>query len=1830
MKTNSNKTSSKKMARAIYAARHYLAWLAILSLPLGVPQQLDAQTTNLWIGSNTVWATSSAWSPANVPNAVDSMVTFNNTTNSINNPASSVSYTLGTMNLTATSGTIGLAGANLLLNFQTSAGTPVINCSGGAGLYWYFVTAGSQGFTKLGSGTLTSRFNNTPNTFSGPVIVGQGGLQLQLGGSLANATSLTLSNAAAGGLSLANSANGATTGFGNIYTILPATLPIIFQGGGAPVMQVNYVGQTMAILGNVQGNSGSALTYKGPGTTILAGTNFFVGNSANTGGTIDFSTTTTNTGTLTVSANATNGVIATLPSNSMVVSNLTLLGTNNSILEFSPGWSGTLPTVPMLIVTNLLTFVTNVPAPIVLSGGGWQAGSSIPLLQYGVLANTNGAGVFGSFALGALPQGFTAALVDGTASNQINLNLSSIVPLVWNPTIATANWTAAGNWSLNAVSGKTYTEINIMGAAVLFDDSLTPVGPNIMVTNNSVLSPNNVVVNNTTHNYTLLGSGGIANNAGLTKSGAGYLTNSLANTYFGNTVLNAGVMVLNNATALGYGGPISFNGGTLQFSANNKVDYSSRFKSGANQAYSLNTGGQTVTLAKGLASSGGTLTKLGTGTLILSGTSSYTGATTNAAGTLKIGVANALPAAAPFILGSSNSAATLDLGGFSQQVSSLEMDSSALAATITNSSTANSANLIFSGGTSTFSGTIVDGTANGAKSMALTVGAGALTLSGANTYTGNTTITNGGKLFLGNGIVSSNLIVGSGSLLDVSAIAFGTVAGGVISGVGNVNGSVEVVNNSMVQPGFYGAYTNHGTLSFSNNLTLDTGAVGAFNVATSAASVNNDKVVVNGQLSLNGNAVNISAISGTSNLDAGTDYILLTSPNSTISGSFNPVPNWVGIKPNNYAHYTVVTADNVVTLHFSTGVLLSGAGAVTPASGMHQSYMFTVQVTPGTGSTGIGVALDLSSLGGSSSQSLIGVTNLYSCSYAVPGSVSPGNYAIPFTVSDAEANTYSGTINISIANGTLIWSGLAGNNNWSSPNWLNGATPDASGDAGDALMFAGTSRLAPVMDNSYNVTAITFSNNAGAFNITSSGGSLTLADKGLIENDSANAQALNLPINLTSGTQIKTPAGNLTVSALNGSGGFTKTGTGILTVDGTAGVSTYGGTTSLGGGTLAIANADDVLPTGSAFACTGPGVLDLGGKSQNIYNLTTAGGFTNFIRNGSLIVGGGVNLGLLGNSTTNTLIDMSALETFTYSGPGHTITVSSINNPNTGTTPSIFTDLNLALTNTITASVLQLGVGTGSQGAPNVGVLHLGKSNTINVDTIGSAQYRANGNWDFLGLPGSSMVLRGSDGVSPVSAITILYANNGNSFNSAFDFSRGVVDIDATSLVITRKAVNGGTYNGSFILGAGNNLVNLNTVTIATADAIGGGGTGAGSCNGSMTQGGGNVSINTLMLGVNNQTGNFTNPVPSVTATYNLYGGTLYAQAIQGGLDTGFGIVTRTVNWTNGTIQNLPTTDLNITGVTIALANSIGSHVFSADAGQNITLDSASPITGANVNLTKAGLGTVILNGTNTYSGSTTVKAGTLEIALPTLQIYSSVSVSNGAALKLDFPATVTNQVAALVINGVNKAPGVYNSSTDPAYLTGTGSLLVVPLNTNAYLTSLALNPADNLTPGFATNLFVYYATNAAGVTPTLTVINGNLPSTNKLILNGLTVQTLASGVPSLALTNLGVGSTNVLKVWVTAQDGVTTNLYTINVTQIPAVLVNTNPFVITNVVSGNSLNLSWPTDRLGWRLQVQTNSLSAGLGSIWHDWPNSTNLTSVTIPFNPANPSVFLRMVYP
>jgi hypothetical protein len=187
----------------------------------------------------------------------------------------------------------------------------------------------------------------------------------------------------------------------------------------------------------------------------------------------------------------------------------------------------------------------------------------------------------------------------------------------------------------------------------------------------------------------------------------------------------------------------------------------------------------------------------------------------------------------------------------------------------------------------------------------------------------------------------------------------------------------------------------------------------------------------------------------------------------------------------------------------------------------------------------------------------------------------------------------------------------------------------------------------------------------------------------------------------------------------------------------------------------------------------------------------------------------------------------------------------------------------------------------------------------------------------------------------------------------------------------------------------------------------------------------------------------------------------------------------------------------------------------------------------------------------------------------------------------------------------------------------------VAPASTNAYLTSLTLNPALSFTPAFSSITFSYAATVAYGSTPTVTVAAANGNATNQLIYNGAT-NVLAAGVASAPLAlNPNPAVTNVIQVQVTAQDGVIRQTYTVNVVQLPS---QTKP-VLTSGVSNGTLTLGWPQDHLGYRLLTQTNNLNLGVSANPNDWatvPGSTTTNLITLPITITNLNSFYRLVYP
>ena len=268
-----------------------------------------------------------------------------------------------------------------------------------------------------------------------------------------------------------------------------------------------------------------------------------------------------------------------------------------------------------------------------------------------------------------------------------------------------------------------------------------------------------------------------------------------------------------------------------------------------------------------LASSGGiggtaNLTKDGAGMLTLGGTNSYVGTTAITAGVLQAGAANGFNQTSAHTV---SAGAILRLNNFDATIGSL-----AGAGTVENAGTANARTLTVGedNSSTTFSGTLQDG---GAFGLGLTkVGNGMLTLSGANTNTGNFTV-NGGRLSVVTGTTTMSagqfttasaantrgmLLIGSGASITTVDLDFGSNAtlsagagyqtdgtvvltaadGNTVFGLGNANTA-------------YGYYEISGGSVNMNRLTLSntgTSGTGVFRQTGGTVTVNTWTLVAHG------------------------------------------------------------------------------------------------------------------------------------------------------------------------------------------------------------------------------------------------------------------------------------------------------------------------------------------------------------------------------------------------------------------------------------------------------------------------------------------------------------------------------------------------------------------------------------------------------------------------------------------------------------------------------------------------------------------------------------------------------------------------------------------------------------------------------------------------------------------------------------------------------------------------------------------------------------------------------------------------------------------------
>jgi autotransporter-associated beta strand protein/T5SS/PEP-CTERM-associated repeat protein len=377
-------------------------------------------------------------------------------------------------------------------------------------------------------------------------------------------------------------------------------------------------------------------------------------------------------------------------------------------------------------------------------------------------------------------------------------------------------------------------------------------------------------------------AGSIINGAGtiaFTKSGLGTLTLSGSNDYTGVTNINGGVLSLGNESAFAGGGTISFDGGSLQYSASNTVDYSTRILN-SGSAISIDTNGQNVTFASGLGSSNtGGLTKLGLGTLTLSGSNDYAGTTTISAGVLAISSTAALPGYGDAGRWSVAPGAGLTLGV--NGLTNAEADALITSATATGNLTSGAAIGFDTTGTSTYTYANALPVSAGSGLGLAKSGTGTLQITGSSTYTGPTVVGSG------------TLSIGSGGTTGW----IGTTSDVVLSpdGVLQFNRTDDYGGFSPVISGSGGVVISSGTLALSTGsfeaLTIgqSTGDAGTFNV--NGGSVTNTTSILGSAAGSVGTATVSSGMWATSsNLlvgGAGTGTLTMNGGLVTVGGTLS-------------------------------------------------------------------------------------------------------------------------------------------------------------------------------------------------------------------------------------------------------------------------------------------------------------------------------------------------------------------------------------------------------------------------------------------------------------------------------------------------------------------------------------------------------------------------------------------------------------------------------------------------------------------------------------------------------------------------------------------------------------------------------------------------------------------------------------------------------------------------------------------------------------------------------------------------------------------------------
>ena len=383
----------------------------------------------------------------------------------------------------------------------------------------------------------------------------------------------------------------------------------------------------------------------------------------------------------------------------------------------------------------------------------------------------------------------------------------------------------------------------------------------------------------------------------LAKFGAGTLVLTGTNTYTGGTTVNAGTLGITNGNAIGTGLLALAEGTTLRLDGT--FTLANNITVAGDPSFDV-TAGNTATLNGTISDASapapfGVVEKVGSGTLVLAGTNTYSGGTVISAGTLDVRNNSSV----------GTGKVTLDGGTFLAGANNL---------TFVNPFAINTSGGAIDTGanTLTVSGAIIDGNGPGALTK---TGTGTLVLTNFNTYTGGTTIS-AGTLQLGDGGTAGSIL---GDVLNNGTFAINRsdmfVFGNVISGTGalqqNGTGMTVLTNTStytgatVVNSG--GLFVN-GSIASSSGLTVNPGGM------VGGTGTLPNTTISGGALSP-GNSIGTITVNGSLTFVGPGNYIVEVSPSAadktnvtgtaTLAGSVNAF-----FAPGLYTqtHYTILSA----------------------------------------------------------------------------------------------------------------------------------------------------------------------------------------------------------------------------------------------------------------------------------------------------------------------------------------------------------------------------------------------------------------------------------------------------------------------------------------------------------------------------------------------------------------------------------------------------------------------------------------------------------------------------------------------------------------------------------------------------------------------------------------------------------------------------------------------------------------------------------------------------------------------------------------------------------